>query len=125
MPRITFTATPKLPRDMAHLAYKQGDVVDLPTDGCERWIRRGVAVYSAPAGLAPAVVATEFHSPPLPHHPQPVVVAEEDSIAPAFDPTTSPIDVVRQFLSGHGRTPRGNAGEARLREIAADIVAAQ
>jgi len=53
MPRIRFTANPKLPRDMLHLGYKVGTEVELTVDQCERWIRRKVAVY------VPAPVATE------------------------------------------------------------------
>ena len=44
MPRIRFTADPKLPRDIAHLGYEKGQEVDLSTDQAERWLRRGVAV---------------------------------------------------------------------------------
>lgn len=47
MPRIRFIADPKLPRDWAHLGYRKGDEVALSADLCERWIRRGVAVYVA------------------------------------------------------------------------------
>lgn len=43
MPRIRFTADPKLPRDLAHLGYSKGVEVDLDPDQCDRWIRRGVA----------------------------------------------------------------------------------
>lgn len=45
MPRIRFTTDPKLPRDLAHLGYRKDLEVELDTDHCERWIRRGVAVY--------------------------------------------------------------------------------
>lgn len=47
MPRILFTFDPKLPRDWAHLAYRKGTEIELSVDQCERWIRRGVAVYAA------------------------------------------------------------------------------
>lgn len=43
MPRIRFTGTPKLPRDMAHLGYVLGTEVDLTDDQANRWLRRGVA----------------------------------------------------------------------------------
>lgn len=46
MPKIKFTADPKLPRDMAHLGYKSGMEIDLPQDQAERWIRRNVAIYA-------------------------------------------------------------------------------
>ena len=45
MPKIKFTATPELPRDIAHLGYKKDDVVDMLDASCRRWIRRGVAEY--------------------------------------------------------------------------------
>jgi hypothetical protein len=44
MPRIRFTADPKLPRDLAHLEYRKDQEVDLPDDQADRWLRRGVAV---------------------------------------------------------------------------------
>lgn len=48
MPEIKFTVTPSLPRDIVHLAYKAGDVVELPEASCQRWIRRGVAEFHFP-----------------------------------------------------------------------------
>lgn len=44
MPRIRFTADPKLPRDWAHLGFRKGDETDLSDDQANRWLRRGVAV---------------------------------------------------------------------------------
>lgn len=44
MPRIRFTADPKLPRDLVHLGYRKDAEVDLPDDAANRWLRRGVAV---------------------------------------------------------------------------------
>lgn len=74
MPRIRFTADPKLPRDMAHLGYQKGAEVDLSPDLCGRWIRRGVAVYvpepkadavSPLLDAAETVIATAFASDSL------------------------------------------------------------
>lgn len=49
MPFIKFTATPELPHDIAHLAYKAGDEVGpLSEASARRWIRRGVAEYYVP-----------------------------------------------------------------------------
>lgn len=45
MPTIKFTATPELPFDIAHLAYKAGDVLEMSDASARRWVRRGVAVY--------------------------------------------------------------------------------
>lgn len=59
MPKIIFTATPELPRDIAYLDYKKGDVVMLAPDSCRRWIQRGVAEFYvepvAPAEVIPAL----------------------------------------------------------------------
>jgi len=130
MPFITFTATPKLPRDMAHLAYKKGDVIELSGDSCERWIRRGVAEYTTkPEAPVAPVVVERAEVPVLPHAPEPVFVALSDelhTLEPApFDPQTASVDDLREFLALHGKTPRFNTGEARLREMATDILAAQ
>lgn len=58
MPRIRFTVTPKLPRDLQHLGYEAGTEVDLSDDQAGRWLRRGVAVVvAAPAAPATAAVA--------------------------------------------------------------------
>ena len=59
MPRIRFTADPKLPRDLAHLAYRKDQEVELSADLCDRWLRRGVAILlldappPKPAAAAP------------------------------------------------------------------------
>ncbi|MGE0722805.1 MAG: hypothetical protein AB7O45_00445 [Alphaproteobacteria bacterium] len=45
MPLIRFTATPKLPRDLAHLGYKKGDEREMTEDQATRWVRRNVAEY--------------------------------------------------------------------------------
>lgn len=57
MPRIRFTADPKLPRDLADLGYRNGVEVDLSDDQANRWLRRGVAVVmpDAPVVVAPVV----------------------------------------------------------------------
>lgn len=41
--RIRFTVTPKLPRDLAHLAYTVGTEVDVRDDEADKWLNRGVA----------------------------------------------------------------------------------
>ena len=48
MPRILFTATPKLPRDIAHRGYDLGTEVDVSDDEANRWLRRGVAEVVPP-----------------------------------------------------------------------------
>lgn len=59
MPRIRFTANPKLPRDLAHLDYRQGTEVDLPSDQADRWLRRGVAEIVPDAKPEPEPAASE------------------------------------------------------------------
>lgn len=44
MPRIRFITDPKLPRDLAHLGYKKDEEVNLSSNQCQRWLRRGVAI---------------------------------------------------------------------------------
>lgn len=62
MPRIRFLSTPKIPRDLAPLDYKEGDEVDLPQDQADRWLVRGIAVVvpdapkQAPLAAKPATV---------------------------------------------------------------------
>lgn len=83
MPEIKFTATPELPRDIAHLAYKAGDVVDLPDDSCRRWIRRGVAVFHVrkaaemPQMIAPVAIDVAPLLEPEVVEPEMEVVADE------------------------------------------------
>jgi len=69
MPKIIFTATPELPRDIAYLAYKKGDVVMLGLDSCRRWIQRGVAKFydepvpeAAPVADEPVIEAAEVET---------------------------------------------------------------
>ena len=86
MPRIRFTADPKLPRDLKHLGYRKDTEVDLSQDQADRWLRRGVAVVipdapvqrPAPRQAAspvvekpaekPAEPAAPVPRPPLRHH---------------------------------------------------------
>lgn len=57
MPRVLFTADPKLPSDIAHLGYRKGMEVDLSEDAANRWLRRGVATIIASASPAPSAPA--------------------------------------------------------------------
>lgn len=131
MPSIRFTADPALPRDLAHLAYKKGAVVTLSTDQCERWIRRGVAVYVQPRPFAiieskPADLLGPVEESAAAAAEQGADDATETLVAEPepFHPETAPIEEVREFLVKGGRQPRANTGEARLREMAADLLAA-
>jgi len=45
MPTIEFTATPKLPADYAHLGYVKGMRITDRKGWCDKWVRRGCAVY--------------------------------------------------------------------------------
>jgi hypothetical protein len=108
MPRIKFTTDPKLPRDIAHLGYRKGVEVDLSADLCERWIRRGAAVYVPETIEAPSAPAL------------PVAGAAGET----FDPETADADALRAFLTERGEAPHPRAGEGKLREIARALLAA-
>jgi hypothetical protein len=89
MPRIQFTADPKLPADMRHLGFKKGMTVELSEDHCERWIRRNCATYvtaAKPVQSAPA---------------EPVAPAED---APIVAPVAAPVQTPRRF--GRPRSER-------------------
>lgn len=43
MPRVRFTAEPKLPADWAAKPYRQGWEGEMSEDEAGRWVRRGVA----------------------------------------------------------------------------------
>jgi hypothetical protein len=77
MPKIIFTATPDLPRDIVHLGYRKGHVVKLSPDSCQRWIRRGVATFFVDAPIvepapvevaAPEAAVEEAVAPAAPKH---------------------------------------------------------
>jgi outer membrane biosynthesis protein TonB len=75
MPRIRFTVDPKLPRDLAHLAYRKDTEVDLSEDQADRWLRRGVAVQLPPQSAEPEPAEPEPAEPepaePEPTEPEP------------------------------------------------------
>jgi len=64
MPRIRFTADPKLPRDLAHLGYVKGMEVDLSEDQAARWLRRGVAEVIAPEPVMAVEALVEMETEP-------------------------------------------------------------
>lgn len=86
MPRIRFTADPKLPNDLKHLGYTMGQEVDLSTDLCERWIRRNVAEYVDGPSRGKSAEATGRNS--RGRKPEPRKVEE---VKPAAAVTPSPI----------------------------------
>jgi hypothetical protein len=112
MPKIVFTATPKLPADWQHLPFVKGYVADLSRDQCDRWINRGVARYLPDP--ASAVVSVESLAEP---EPEPETEGE-------FDPLTAGLDAVRAFLAERGAKPHHKAGEAKLRDMALDVLTA-
>lgn len=66
MPKIEFTATPKLPADYKHFGYKAGDIITADADWCDKWVNRNVAKYVAdeaavetPANVEKLVVEIE------------------------------------------------------------------
>lgn len=85
MPKIVFTADPKLPSDWTHLGYKKGDIVDLAADQCERWINRGVAAYSL---AAPPTAAAPPAPPVATPAPGPTAVPQPDATARNETPAT-------------------------------------
>lgn len=92
MPRLRFTADPKLPRDLAHLGYRKDDEVELSDDQANRWLRRGVAVIVPPEPKAerktrtvpPDQARAEVGRRPL---PSAVVITTEPSPAAAATAT--------------------------------------
>lgn len=65
MPRIRFTADPKLPRDWADKPYRKDYEADMSDDEADRWLRRGVAVIvpDQPAEAQPIEAATSLSGP--------------------------------------------------------------
>lgn len=102
MPRVLFTATPKLPRDMAHLPYVAGYSEEMTQDRADRWIRRGVAR-----------IVVQTASEPVP------IVSDAPVFVPAsvIDPETATEDELRAWLTKRGAAPHHRTGEARLREL--------
>lgn len=49
MPKVTFTDT-RAPNDGSGRVFAAGETYDLPTDSCERWIKRGAAKYADGSG---------------------------------------------------------------------------
>lgn len=84
MPRIRFTANPKLPRDWADKPYRKDYEVDVSADEAERWQRRGVAVVVPDR---PAVKAKPAAAPKEPAAP--VVTAPQAAPAPTAAPAAS------------------------------------
>lgn len=64
MPRIRFTADPKLPRDWADRPYRKDTEHDMSDDEAGRWIRRGVAEIVADAIVEAPVEAPKQNDGP-------------------------------------------------------------
>lgn len=120
MPRIQFTVDPKLPRDWLHLPFVKGYVADLSDDQAQRWVNRGVAVYvgGEPAPV-PVVVIDQRTDKVVPVE---IIDAVEPVDTTGFDPHTANEDTLRAYLFANGVRPHHKAGEAKLREMALDIV---
>jgi hypothetical protein len=116
MPRVLFTATPKLPRDIAHLPYVAGYSCDMTEDQAQRWVRRNVARIVVPVPAAAPVAA-----PDVAADGGPVLVRA--SVAD-IDPETATEAEMRAWLDAKGATPHHRAGEARLREMCMEILTA-
>ena len=113
MPKIKFTADPKLPRDLKHLGYKAGTIVDLPRDQADRWIRRGAAVETTEA--APEVAK--------PVEPTVTGDGSGKALPPVFDPDTADLKSLKTFLAGKGERGvsflKEDAARARAKELLA------
>lgn len=134
MPTIRFTADPKLPVDLAHLDFRKDQEHSLSRDSCERWIRRGVAVYVQDADPEIAPVPVEL--PPVEPDEEPAdvegaldeaaqEVVDEVQTEVTFDVDTATVEELRDFLIARGVTPHHRTGEARLREMVAEAMVAQ
>jgi len=105
MPKIRFTADPKSSSEAVRThGYKRGVVVDLPESSCWHWINRNCAVFVQDEPVA----VTEAPPPP--------------ANATSFDPTTAPLDEVRDYLRQHNVTPGPRVSEAKMRETALEIL---
>jgi len=111
MPLVIFTATPKLPRDLAHLPYVAGYKEEMSADWADRWLRRGVARIVAPVAAEP--VSAPDSGPVLVR----ATVAD-------IDPDSATEAEMRAWLDAKGATPHHRAGEARLREMCMEILTA-
>lgn len=98
MPRIRFTATPKLPRDMAHLGYHEGTEVDLSEDQANRWLRRGVATVIEPEPQRGRFTA----SPPSPATPTPTPTpAPASPVTTSTTTTQQPVEIPSDWETQH------------------------
>lgn len=116
MPRVLFTATPKLPRDIAHLPYVAGYSCDMTEDQAQRWVRRNVARIVLPTPEVAPVAAPEVDTSGGP-------VLVRASVAD-IDPETATDAEMRAWLEAKGASPHRRAGEARLREMVLEILTA-
>lgn len=103
MPKIKFTATPKLPADYRHLGYVKGMEIEGTKDWCDKWVvSRNVAVYVGGETVAKVVEPVAEPAEPVTVgvrvdadgkfqayvEPEPVAVLEtvaEPKAAPKFD----------------------------------------
>lgn len=123
MPLVIFTATPKLPRDLAHLPYVAGYKEEMSADWADRWLRRGVARIVAPvaADPEPDPEPAPDPGPDLATDSAPVLVR---ATVADIDPDSATETEMRAWLDAKGATPHHRAGEARLREMCMEILTA-
>ena len=113
MVQVRFTQT-RTVQDGTGTTFEAGRVYDLPRVSADRWIRRGVA--EEVAGEADQQGSTD--TPP--HMPMGEATPED---APAtFDPTTADLDALRAFLKAREVKFHHLTGEAKLREMAAEVL---
>lgn len=84
--------------------YVAGELAGFPAEQAERLRQQGVV---------------EFHE-----QAEEVEGSEDGDATPsAFDPSTADADALRAFLEQRGVKPHHKAGEDKLREMAADVLA--
>lgn len=88
MPKIKFTATPKLPADYKHLGYVKGMEIEGTKDWCDKWvIGRNVAVYVGDEITPVAAI-------------EPVVEpVAEPVVEPTVEPIVEPVEPVEPILA--------------------------
>lgn len=99
-----------------HTPYMAGETAGFSDDRAKALIASGVAL--AADGTAPAPVAAVIT-------PSGIVTKPVPASAPApvgFDPLTADIAAVRAFLAEHNARYHHKTGDAKLREMALEIV---
>lgn len=95
MPRVRFTAAPKLPTDWADKPYREGWEGEMSEDEAARWVRRRVAVIVPPP--QPAKAAERHQSAA----PEPAKEAAHQPAAPPERPQHAEKPEDRRVMRHH------------------------